>query len=138
MPFVFDQPVLFQHCDPAGIVYYTRYLDTINATMEAWFAECAGVNFAAPHNRMGFATPTAALEAEFVAPSRHGDRLALSQTALRLRRTSLTLAAALACGAGARLTATWTVLPTSRAGAPTPWPADVARRIEDAMAEYAQ
>lgn len=138
MPFVFDQPVLFQHCDPAGIVYYPRYFDMLTAAMEAWFAECAGVDFAALHDRMGLATPTAALKAEFVAPSRHGDRLALTLTALRLGRTSLTLAAAFACGDEARLTATWTVVLTSRAGAPTPWPADVARRIEDAMAEYAQ
>ena len=31
-------PVRFQHCDPAGIVFYPRYLEMINQTVEEWFA----------------------------------------------------------------------------------------------------
>ena len=34
MAFVFPQKVRFQHCDPAGIVFYPRYFEMLNTTIE--------------------------------------------------------------------------------------------------------
>jgi len=57
--FTLQQKVRFQHCDPAGIVFYPRYFEMINATVEEWFAQRLGVPFETLHGALGAAVPTA-------------------------------------------------------------------------------
>ena len=73
MVFTYPQNVLFKHCDPAGIVFYPRYFEMINDCVEAFFNDA----LATPFHRLIAAggVPTVRIENEFVAPSRHGDRL---------------------------------------------------------------
>ena len=33
----------FRHCDPAGIVFYPRYAEMVNDTVEHWFKHGLGV-----------------------------------------------------------------------------------------------
>jgi 4-hydroxybenzoyl-CoA thioesterase len=40
--FVRDKRVRFQHCDPAGIVFYPQYFVMIHELMEDWFTEALG------------------------------------------------------------------------------------------------
>ena len=76
MAFVFPQKVRFQHCDPAGIVFYPRYFEMLNATIEEWFATRLGLSFAEIHGPMGMGVPTAAHQTPTsTAPSRLGERL---------------------------------------------------------------
>jgi len=59
--FTYTQKVMFQHCDPAGIVFYPRYFEMVNATVEEWFDQVIGFGFPTMHGPMKVAVPTAAL-----------------------------------------------------------------------------
>ena len=66
--------VEFNHCDPAGIMFYPRYFEMTNSVCENFFREVAGMSYAAMMaDRTG--TPCARIDAEFHRPSRLGDLL---------------------------------------------------------------
>ncbi|MBY0236971.1 MAG: acyl-CoA thioesterase, partial [Burkholderiaceae bacterium] len=46
--FVFERRELvrFGHCDPAGIVFYPRYFEMLNALVEDWFTQGLQVDYA--------------------------------------------------------------------------------------------
>ena len=73
MSFISRQQVRFAHVDAAGIVFYPRYFEMLNAAIEDYFAEYVGVDFRALHIVRGLGVPTVKIEAEFAAPSRRGD-----------------------------------------------------------------
>ena len=58
--------IRFAHCDPAGIVFYPRYLEMFNNLVEDWFREGLGLPFPDLIKR-GWGVPTAHLEVDFVA-----------------------------------------------------------------------
>ena len=66
--------VEFNHCDPAGIVFYPRYFEMTNSVCENFFREDIGHPY---HTMMEARTgvPTVRLETDFRAPSRLGDVL---------------------------------------------------------------
>jgi 4-hydroxybenzoyl-CoA thioesterase len=64
----------FNHCDPAGIVFYPRYFEMVISVIENFFADVVGRSFAAMV-AAGHAVPTVALEAVFQRPSRLGDKV---------------------------------------------------------------
>lgn len=82
--------IRFQHCDPAGIVFYPRYIEMINATVEDWF-EHIGISFADIHGPMDAAIPIVSLEVDFRSPTRLGERIELELDVERIGRTSITL-----------------------------------------------
>ncbi len=67
--------VRFADCDPAGIVFYPRFLEMFNNLVEDWCS--AGLNFSfndiVIKNAWGL--PTVHLEADFIAPCRLGEVL---------------------------------------------------------------
>lgn len=115
--FAYPQPVLFKHCDPAGIVFYPRYFEMINDVVEAFFADI-GTPF--HHLHPAAAVPTAHIEADFPAPSRHGDQLDFELTVARVGRSSATLDLIARCDDQPRLTACATLVYIT--DTPTPWP----------------
>ena len=52
--------VRFQHCDPAGIVFYPRYFEMVNAVVEDWFEEM-GEPFATLRTESALVVPTVQL-----------------------------------------------------------------------------
>jgi 4-hydroxybenzoyl-CoA thioesterase len=80
----FTRPILirFQHCDPAGIVFYPRYFEMCNQMVEDWFSEGLGLGFQRLHQEMGLGVPTVRVECDFARASRIGDELRFT---LRLR-----------------------------------------------------
>lgn len=66
--------VRFEHCDPAGIMFYPRFFALVNEMVEDWFATL-GHSFAALHVARHKGVPSVRLEAEFVAPVRMGETL---------------------------------------------------------------
>jgi 4-hydroxybenzoyl-CoA thioesterase len=62
--------IRFQHCDPAGIVFYPRYVEMLRATVEDWFAEALGTSFAKIHGEMRTAIPVVSLSIDFRQASR--------------------------------------------------------------------
>jgi 4-hydroxybenzoyl-CoA thioesterase len=128
--FTLQQKVRFQHCDPAGIVFYPRYFEMINATVEEWFAQRLGVPFETLHGPLGAAVPTASIKVDFHAPSRLGDVLEFRLTPTRIGRSSVGLSIEAYCGAEKRLSMESTLVFTKEgAGKPDSWPEDLRARI---------
>lgn len=132
--FEIAQPVLFKHCDPAGIVFYPRYFEMINDSVEAFFGEVVQMPFPEMHKDGG--VPTAAINIRFMAPSRHGDQLVLRLTPRALGKSSLTLQITALCAGETRFENTQTLVNVGAEGRPKPWP-DAAREILTPMLEPA-
>ena len=84
MTFVSRQRVRFAHVDAAGIVFYPRYFEMLNAAVEEYFGAVVGMDFADIHLVRRLGVPTVRLEADFAGPSHLGDLLdfALEATAV--------------------------------------------------------
>ena len=82
--------VEFNHCDPAGIVFYPRYFEMTNSVCENFFREEVGHSYhAMMENRTG--VPTVRLEVDFRAPSRLGDVIDWLMVIERVGSSSATL-----------------------------------------------
>lgn len=103
MTFVSRQAVRFAHVDAAGIVFYPRYFEMLNAAVEDYFASEIGVDFAAMHHVRGLGVPTVKLESEFVAPSRLGDPLDFRLDIARVGGSSAEMSVEVRCRAETRL-----------------------------------
>lgn len=75
MTFSRDIKIRFQHCDPAGIVFYPRYFEMLNQMVEDWFGEELGLSFQEMHQTQGIGVPAVRVECDFVKASRIGDVL---------------------------------------------------------------
>lgn len=128
--FTTQHKVLFQHCDPAGIVFYPRYFEMINAVVEQWFEQALDESFAAII-AAGDGVPTRHIETDFLRPSRLGETLAFTLDVGKLGRTSLGLHIAAECAGEARLNASLTLVRIAQTnGRPKPWPDTLVTAIE--------
>jgi 4-hydroxybenzoyl-CoA thioesterase len=126
--------VMFQHCDPAGIVFYPRYFEMVNATVEDFFEEAVGVSFAAMHGERSFGIPAAQAGARFLRPSRLGDTLDVRLAIARLGRSALDLRITALGPDGPRVEADLTIVHVDRpALRPSPWNPDLRARFETLM-----
>ncbi len=91
MSFTSRMVVRFAHVDAAGIVFYPRYFEMLNAVVEDYFAQEVGVDFATMHLDRKLGVPTAKLESEFLAISRLGDVLDFRLAVERVGRSSAEL-----------------------------------------------
>lgn len=108
--FAHRNTVLFQHCDPAGIVFYPRYFEMINELVETFFAEAVGWSFHQLHVVERLGVPMGRIEADFHAPSHLGDVLDWTLATTRVGGASADLVIR-ASGAGEpRLTARGTLV----------------------------
>lgn len=82
----------FKHCDPAGIVFYPRYVEIFNDTVEHWLKHGIGASFASLHGERRIAMPIVNLQVDFLAPSRLGEELAAELAVEDVGRSSLKLA----------------------------------------------
>lgn len=89
MPFVHHTAVRFAHVDAAGIVFYPRFFEMLNAAVEDWFA-ILGRDFRALHLDDRIGTPTVRLECDFVAPAMLGDALEIALTPIKVGASSCT------------------------------------------------
>ncbi|MCV2367197.1 acyl-CoA thioesterase [Roseateles oligotrophus] len=83
--------VRFGHCDPAGIVFYPRYFEMLNAVVEDWFTQGLGVDYAQLLGPRRVGMPSVRLSADFKRISRMGDRLTQRVAINKLGRSSLGL-----------------------------------------------
>lgn len=122
MAFTTQRKVRFQHCDPAGIVFYPRYFEMINSVVEDWFEEIVQRDFNQLHVESGTGVPTAAIDTQFHAPSRLGERLTFELAVQTVGRSSLTLQITAYCGEQKRLTSNSTLVYVDlNSGKPMPW-----------------
>ncbi len=132
--FTVTRKVRFEHCDPAGIVFYPRYFEMVNATVEDWFEARLDLPFSRMHGSEAHGVPTVSISAAFTAPSRLGERLDFTLRPVRLGRSSLDLGIEAECAGERRLQVEATLVHVSLGeGCAVPWPAPVRRRIEDEL-----
>lgn len=117
-------PVEFNHCDPAGRVFYPRYFEMVNSVVENFFADVAGRSFADLHRGQAQGVPTADIQADFPKASRLGDRLTFALTVERIGGASLTLRHRATCGNEVRLNARQVLVWVENDRA-RPWPDDM-------------
>ncbi|HKK37595.1 MAG TPA: thioesterase family protein [Paracoccaceae bacterium] len=139
MAFETTRRVEFQHCDPAGLVFYPRYFEWTNSVTEEWFASL-GRPFAEMHMGERKGVPTAGLKASFPAPTRLGELLAFRLRCTRPGRSSLPLRIEATCGGEVRLRYRATLVHVDLGtGRPEPWPAALAEAfagfVEDGTEE---
>lgn len=111
--------IRFHHCDPAGIVFYPQYLVLCNELVEDWFDEGLGINFFKLHAEMRRGVPMRHLEADFLAPSVHGDELSFTLGIDRLGGSSIRLAIAAEKDGKVRFKALQTVVWADLDGGPS-------------------
>lgn len=102
MPFVHHTPVRFAHVDAAGIVFYPRFFEMLNAAVEDWFA-ALGRDFRSLHLEDRIGTPTVRLEADFLAPAMLGEELAIALTPVKVGTSSCVYRFAFESGGTLRL-----------------------------------
>jgi 4-hydroxybenzoyl-CoA thioesterase len=83
------QTVRFQHCDPAGIVFYPRYYEMLNLTVERFFEQQLGYSFNRLHSELHVTVPTVRIETDFLEASYLEDKLQFQMTLDRIGRSSL-------------------------------------------------
>ncbi len=133
MAFVRQTLVRFAHVDAAGIVFYPRYFEMVNAAVEDLFAT-AGHDFAELHLRRGKGVPTVHLSIDFTAPSRLGELLDFRLQLARLGRSALTLDVEAQCAGAMRLAGTVTLVYIDLASERSePWPPDLAVRLQETL-----
>ena len=90
MKYNIEKLIRFEHCDPAGIVFYPRYFELINQVVEDWFAEKLLLDFHKLfENRNGI--PMVHSECDFISPSRLGERVMFELEAEKIGTSSCTL-----------------------------------------------
>lgn len=122
----------FNHCDPAGIVFYPRYFEMTNSVVENFFADVVGRSFAQMHRAQGAGVPTVAIAAEFMAPSRLGDKVLFSLEIEKIGRSSIAVVIEGQMGAELRMRAKLTLV-WVEAMAATAWPEEMRARMVNFM-----
>ncbi len=120
MHYEFHQKILFKHCDPAGIVFFPRYFEMLNDTVERFFEDCLRWPFKELHENA--AVPTASLDTDFKAPSKLGDCLTIQLTIQKLGRTSMTLRSIALRDTELRFRSEQVIVFTDKDGRPQAWP----------------
>ena len=96
--FVKEKFIRFQHCDPAGIVFYPHYFVLFHELVEDWFNEGIGESYAHFVKHHGMGLPMAKVECEFLAPNSIGDTLSLDLRVKRIGNSSIHPRAIVALG----------------------------------------
>ena len=136
MPYQRLSQIEFNHCDPAGIVFYPRYFEMVNSVVENFFADVVGRSFAQMHLGQGNGVPTVMIEAEFVAPSRLGEKVLFTLEIVKLGGASAEFAIRAALGAEERMRLRLTLV-WIEAGRAAPWPQEMRARMVTFMEEAA-
>jgi 4-hydroxybenzoyl-CoA thioesterase len=88
--FTRTETVRFAHIDFAGIVFYPRFLEMLNALVEDWFADGLDAPFSKMHQTHGI--PTVNLQVQFKNPARLGEILTKKIAIKQLKSSSMVCA----------------------------------------------
>ena len=126
-------PIEFNHCDPAGIVFYPRYFEMTNHVCENFFREAVGVSYAEMMKQRA-GVPTVRIETDFRVPSRLGDVLDVTLQVVRLGGSSVTFEIVGSGEGQVRLVVTITLVWVKEVDgilAPRPWPEGMRVKLQD-------
>ena len=122
--FTIRRQVEFNHCDPAGIVFYPRYFEMISALIERFFSDGLSFSWADMGTlEGGMGTPMGHIDVRFRAPSRLEDWLELSLNVDHLGTSSARFAITCTCEGALRFECSATVVyANTTEGKSAPWP----------------
>jgi 4-hydroxybenzoyl-CoA thioesterase len=128
--FTTQSRVRFAHVDAAGIVFYPRYFEMINAALEDFFAQVVGIDFATLHLERSIGVPTVKLDSEFITPGRLGELLDISVTVDRCGTSSATLDYDIRCDGAPRMKARCVIVCLDmKLAKSAPWPDSIRSRL---------
>jgi 4-hydroxybenzoyl-CoA thioesterase len=87
MIFTTRKLIRFQHCDPAGIVFYPRYYTLLHEAQEDWFTHIGH-----PEQGLiasGHGVPIVNMQTDFTGMSRHGEEVCIDLNLWKLGNSSL-------------------------------------------------
>ena len=90
--FTVEYPILFSHCDPAGIAYFPRLFDLLHQAMEAWFNDGLDEPYADFLMKKRMGAPTVSMQCDFISPAFFGDKLKIELSVVRIRNSAIDLA----------------------------------------------
>jgi 4-hydroxybenzoyl-CoA thioesterase len=97
--------IRFQHCDPAGIVFYPRYYEMLNQVVEDWFAEGLHWSFADMARERSEGIPLVHARCDFLEASQIGERLTFTLELARIGTKSFNVTITATCAGTTRLRA---------------------------------
>ena len=89
--FTTTKMIRFEHCDPAGLIFYPRYFQLSHQVIEDWFKDGLGHPHADLVMNQQIGIPTVHIEASFLAASRLEDVLNFSLWVEKLGNSSVKL-----------------------------------------------
>lgn len=87
VPFTVKKKIRFQHCDPAGIVFYPQYFVLLHEVQEDFLAHIGFPEDALI--RSGKGVPIVDLKTRFVGMCRHGDTISIALSLTRVGNASI-------------------------------------------------
>ncbi len=105
MRFRRQETIRFEHCDPAGIVFYPRYVEMLHRVVEVWFDRGLGLDYRRLHDELESGIPTVHLACDFLRPSRLGEVLEFELAVSEIRTSAFHLAITARAGDQERLRA---------------------------------
>ena len=105
MNFTVEFLIRFQHCDPAGIVFYPRYYEMLNQVVEDWFADALHWSFADMARRRSEGVPLVNARCDFLRSSQIGERITFTLELTHIGRKSFTVIITGTCAGTTRLRA---------------------------------
>lgn len=134
MTYSIQKKVRFADCDMAGIVFYPRYFEMLNAVLEDWFQNALGCDFATLHQQRGLGSPTVSLECEFVAPAMLGEQMLVSISVEKLGNSSCSVLYTISGDDRLRMRARATLVCMDlQKQKSAPWPDDIRRAMETTL-----
>lgn len=119
----------FNHCDPAGIVFYPRYFEMINSVIENFFREVLHYPFRRITLEERAGVPTVHIETDFRAPSRLGEVVDFGLEIEKIGGASVIFAIRAAVADEVRLDAKMTLVWMTPKGRSAPWPEEIRNRM---------
>ncbi len=110
LTFEVQRHVRHGHTDPAGIVYYPRYYEMINDTVEDFFRDVLGFPFGKMHMEHHVGVPTVEMQTTFLKPSFCDEVLTFCFQITHLGTSSLTYEMTVLCESEKRLSASATLV----------------------------
>lgn len=128
--FTVQKLVRFQHCDPAGIVFFPQYFVLFNEIVEDWFQGPLETQWRAFHFDLKQGCPIKKIDTEFFAPSMIGDVLDCELVVDRLGASSVALTICMTCKGELRLIEHETRVQISSAdNKPKAWASELRERM---------
>jgi 4-hydroxybenzoyl-CoA thioesterase len=131
--FSIQKLIRFQHCDPAGIVFFPQYYQLFNEVVEDWFAQALDMDFRHYHLDLHLGCPIKKIDTEFFAPSKIGDVIDCALHATRLGGSSMSVTIRVTCAGELRAIEKETRVQVSTiTNRPEPW----SEALRDRIARY--